>query len=433
MTTRAQPEELPEELPVLLDAIASELEAYVYFPSTHHAPAVALYAAYTHTAQQFDVAPYLHVYSPELRCGKTLVLDLLLGFAANPVSTANISPAAMYRMIEKRNPTLLFDEVDQVFSRRASDPGAGDLQRILNAGYRRGNPVIRMGGANFRDIEEHEVFGPKVLAGIGNLPLTIADRCIPIRLQRKPHGISKRRFSYTRDLPRLRKYGKQLSKVLGREDLLTRLSQSQPVLPEALHDRAQDIWEPLLALADEVGESWPELAWTSAEALHSGGDQSEGSIGVQLLGDMRRVWLLDREAMTSKELLKELYELDEAPWRELSGRPITARFLAMRLKPYGIYSGNRRIGGIQAKGYRKADLEQAWSQYLPGISEKSSQPSQTVDGRPNSADKDASHERPSAVPMNPGTDGVSFGTKPPTIENPYMEGDGTTGTTGTAH
>ena len=133
MITRAQPEELPEELPVLLDAIASELEAYVYFPSTHHAPAVALYAAYTHTAQQFDVAPYLHVYSPELRCGKTLVLNLLLGFAANPVSTANITPAAMYRTIEKRNPTLLFDEVDQVFSRRASDPGAGDVSTWVHS------------------------------------------------------------------------------------------------------------------------------------------------------------------------------------------------------------------------------------------------------------------------------------------------------------
>ena len=38
-------------------------------------------------------------------------------------------------------------------------------------------------------------------------------------------------------------------------------------MPKALTNRAADIWEPLLALADLAGGHWPQLARQAAEAL----------------------------------------------------------------------------------------------------------------------------------------------------------------------
>ena len=63
-----------------------------------------------------------------------------------PLPTANISDAALFRAIAKLGPTLLFDEIDAIFGPKARD--REDLRGMLNAGYRRGAVACRMGGAN---------------------------------------------------------------------------------------------------------------------------------------------------------------------------------------------------------------------------------------------------------------------------------------------
>ena len=391
MTPELPTQALPDALSELLDLIEAELHGHIYFTSPHHAPTLALYAAYTHVAYEFDVAPYLFVFSPLLRCGKTRVLTIMRAFVANPLPTANISVAALYRIIEMRRPTLLFDEVDLVFSRRSSDPLAGDLQRVLNAGFLKGNPIIRMGGPGYRDPEEHDAFGPKVLAGIGKVPSTVADRSIPIRMHRKPPHIEKRRFSFSRDLPRLTEYRDQLSTILTKEDSLRKVRAAEPPLLDVLNDRAQDLWEPILAVAEMAGGSWPKKARACAEGLHTAGEESEGSLGLQLLEDMRRVWIEGRTAMTTQELLRRLHELGEAPWQVLRGKRLSDRDLALLLKPFGISSSNRRIEGMpQAKGYAVRDFEPIWSQFVSEETASASQPSQpsretlpSTNGRPS--------------------------------------------------
>ena len=159
--------------------------------------ALALWVALTYVADRFDVVAYLFVTSPEKRSGKSLLLDLLEHLACRGRSTANISPAALYRMVAEHHPTLLIDEVDTIFASKGknADPAKSDLAGLINAGFRKGRPAYRMGGANMRTLEEFDAFGPKALAGIGNcLPDTTCDRCVPIRLARKGRDVTKERY-----------------------------------------------------------------------------------------------------------------------------------------------------------------------------------------------------------------------------------------------
>src|SRR5207248_9372896 len=55
---------------------------------------------------------------------------------------------------------------------------------MLNAGYRRGGAVARVGGRR-KSVERLPVFAPVALAGIGALPDTVQDRSIIIRLKRR--------------------------------------------------------------------------------------------------------------------------------------------------------------------------------------------------------------------------------------------------------
>jgi len=56
----------------------------------------------------------------------------------------------------------------------------------------------------------------------------------------------------------------------------------EPEIPESLHDRAADIWEPLFALADLAGGDWPRKARAAAEGLATGA-QSRSPIAAFLI------------------------------------------------------------------------------------------------------------------------------------------------------
>jgi hypothetical protein len=85
--------------------------------------------------------------------------------------------------LDKERPTLLFDEVDAVFGKKARE--REDLRSMFNSGYRRGGKVLRMGGSNYTKLERFQVFGPKALAGLGDLPGTLSSRSLRIELKRR--------------------------------------------------------------------------------------------------------------------------------------------------------------------------------------------------------------------------------------------------------
>src|SRR5207249_2112173 len=117
---------------------------------------------------------------------------------------------------------------------------------------------------------------PKVIATIKHLPETLADRCIVIRMQRKS---SREKCERLRTLE-----GTELRRKCARfvMDHSEEIARAQPEIPEDLNDRAADIWEPLLALADLAGGDWPEKARKAALGLTAIA-QEESPIGALLL------------------------------------------------------------------------------------------------------------------------------------------------------
>jgi hypothetical protein len=123
--------------------------------------------------------------------------------------------------------------------------------------------------------------------------------------------------------------------------------------------------EPLLAIADLAGGSWPVEARAACVELYGGRQIDDESIGIRLLADIRGV-VGDRDRMASADLLDALHDLDEAPWGEWYGKPITNRALATLLKPYGIKSRTIKLrDGKTPKGFLREQFESAWSRYPP--------------------------------------------------------------------
>jgi putative DNA primase/helicase len=143
------------------------------------------------------------------------------------------------------------------------------------------------------------------------------------------------------------------------------IRQARPPLPDALNDRAQDNWEPLLAIADTAGGPWPEWGRVAALAL-SGDDAPSLSMGTELLADIREVFeLLACSRIKTADLIAALCEDEEMPWATYNrGKAISPRQVATRLKGYGIYSKTIRLGAATPKGYERAQFDEAFARYL---------------------------------------------------------------------
>ena len=98
-----------------LDELDGFLSKYVHFESDTQRIAVVLWTAATYVVDAFEVAPYLHVKSPEKQSGKTLLLEVIELTAADTLLTPNLSAAALFRVMDDRHPTLLIDEIDSIF------------------------------------------------------------------------------------------------------------------------------------------------------------------------------------------------------------------------------------------------------------------------------------------------------------------------------
>jgi hypothetical protein len=245
------------------------------------------------------------------------------------------------------------------------------LRGILNSGHTRDTAfVIRVSGEELEP-RRFSTWGTKAVALIGKLEgryTTLADRSIEIQLRRKLP---------TEKLVKLRHADENHFEELARRcarfaaDNGAALGKARPEIPDVLNDRAQDNWEPLLAIADKAGGNWPRLARTVALAMSGGAESSGGEgIGVQLLADLRRYF--DSGNATSyptTTLLQHLTEIDEAPWATYTkGKPMTARHLARILHPYGILPKTIRVSEKStAKGYYVADFADAFARYLPSI------------------------------------------------------------------
>jgi hypothetical protein len=139
------------------------------------------------------------------------------------------------------------------------------------------------------------------------------------------------------------------------------LADAEPELP--VEDRDADKWEPLVSIADAAGGPWPERARRACVILCDSRDaHDEGTAGERLLADLLAVWN-DEDAIPTQNIIDRLVTVDEAPWADWYGKPITPKALAKLLHPFGIRSRNIVAGDARPKGYRRVDLEDAWTRY----------------------------------------------------------------------
>jgi hypothetical protein len=351
----------------LIDAIVRFTKRFIVWPSDHAALAVTLWIIHTWAFEAAAATPYMLVVSPERRSGKSRALEVCEVLVRRARIASSISAAALYQLIEKEKPTMLIDEIDSIFGAWKGDESIQALRGIINAGNRPGFPVTR--GTREGEAVDYDVYSPKMLAGIndGTLPDTIADRSIPIRMQRKRRGEKVERWRPRRIAVDAEALRDQCHAFAAKHQATLAAYEVDPAaIGDKLDDRAEDGWEPLLAIAKVAGREQDALE--AAIALSADRVVSRENRAHDLFIAVHQLLSGDQAEdgqMHTKTLIAKLNDDDDASfkdWHKGKG-PSQYDFRTMLGDRYGVRSKNITVDGKQRKGYALDGFTDAWDRY----------------------------------------------------------------------
>lgn len=336
----------------LLNTLVTTIERFCILPD-YAATLIAAWVVHAWTHDAADISPVLAFVSPEKRCGKSTALAVVHALAPKAEVAANLTPAVMFRLIEKYKPTLLIDEADTFLEARE------EMRGMINGGHNRQLAYVWRCEGDDHEPKRFNVWAPKVIAMIGNLPDTLEDRALVIPLKRKEGHETIERMAAKRfdELLPIRRMAARWA-----SDNIDALFGSEPAVPEELNDRAQDNARFLCAIADLAGGDWPERVRADLVklALARKGDEQK-SPGVLLLTDIGEIlgrWKGNR--INSQDLVNELVAIEDGPWEVWrNGQPITTHAIATLLKSYDVEPSSDG----QKRGYAIAALRDAVERY----------------------------------------------------------------------
>jgi len=338
---------------LITDAIQTYLKTYMAFPDDDQPLIVALWILHTWTfSQSFPrkpwTTPYLYVHSPEKQSGKSLLIELSESLVLNPEKVLGMTSAVLFNLIEQRQPALFIDEVDTIWSGAKNE----ELRGVLNGGYKHGGYIWRnRPGPDGPEPTKFSTFCPKLLAGIdnGQLPDTIADRCIPIRLRRKREDQQTEIYYAFMAGPIAESLAAEIGDWVSAN--AEKIIDYMPKPLQGISPRAFEISMPLLQIAHALG-----IEKTAREALSRllAPQPEKDSPGIALLRKIREIFdETGAEKLHTQMILERL------------GDSWNGKLLSNRLRPYEIEPPTIiLIGNKNLRGYYRHNFDDAWGRYL---------------------------------------------------------------------
>ena len=340
----------------ILDLVSAKFKEHVKFQDGSDADALALWVAMTYVMEHLEIAPMVYVTSPEPMCGKSTVMKLLKVFCHRPEMVSKITPAAIYRLIERDQPTLIFDEADRFLR------GNNELNGIINAGHARFEATViinkKLPDGNYEPIE-FPVWCAKAIAGIGKQDDTLTSRSIVISLRRKlvSETVKPVRFNMFLEYEAIRE---GLAAWAANFEPISE-QEMEPFL-KATSDRGTDNWLALGIITKRINPDWVQRVQAAFNTIEERQRDGLQSAGVQLLSDVRNIVCeSSRPEWSSTDLYNAVVQNDENDWSVFNhGRPITKKKFTQILGEFEVKPTKRSNANV----FYVADLEDAFERYL---------------------------------------------------------------------
>jgi hypothetical protein len=365
------PDILPWHEPVDGDMLATMLscavKTYVVFREQSRdeaVDAIVFWILHTWLVNDFEISPRLAITSPTKGCGKTRVLQLLNLLVRRPKPAGSITPPALFRAIEKFQPTMLLDENEKYVEI------GSEFHAMLNEGHAKGATVLRVLGDKL-ELREFAVFGAVAFARNGKIPDDLEQRSIVVELHRRRADELVSELRNSGSLQQMRRMCARWT-----EDNRGAIVDCDAVDMGGLINRVADNWRPLFTIADCIGGEWPARIRQAAVVL---APREADSFDTTLLADIKAVFDAREgewaDRMFSEMLTDALASIEGSRWAEYgkARKPITKNQLAQLLRDFKVRPEPVWIGSKSLRGYQRHQFEELWTRYLApeGVNETS--------------------------------------------------------------
>jgi hypothetical protein len=242
--------------------VKRQFDSYVDFADQRYFSFLALWTMGTYFHQAFDSYPMVYLNGTK-RCGKTRTMEVVSELAFNARMSASITPAALYRVIERDRPTLLLDEQEDIKGKTGWN---ARYLELLNSGYLKSGRAMVCVGDDFEPTE-FSTYCPKMIANINGIEKTLADRTIPLHLMRSDKELKVWRLAEAREAMhdiRNQMYTMMLQHHKKVAEIYRR-SEEDKGIAEKLRHRELQLWDPIVTMAILIDEAAAEAGvegWT---------------------------------------------------------------------------------------------------------------------------------------------------------------------------
>jgi len=186
--------EMEPTLEEIFNKIKDELKYYIELPGEDEYDFLSLWAIGTYFFPLFNSYPYVFLNGVK-RSGKSKLLRFMECICFNAKNALSMTSATLFRLIQNSRCSLFIDEVEKLPKK-----DIGDFRSMLLAGYKKGARVPRaseMKNKKVFQVEEFDVYSPKMLANIAGIEDVLEDRCITIiMLRAKNKAIANREIDF---------------------------------------------------------------------------------------------------------------------------------------------------------------------------------------------------------------------------------------------
>ena len=332
---------------------------HLAFRHQEYATALTLWSLSTWFIDSWKIMPHLFFRSLTKGSGKTTALQVVEAFSCRSFVCANITPAALFRLIEQCSPTLLLDEVDRYLSDKE------DLNGIINAGHtRRTATVTRVEPSKDAYVlRSFKVFGGKCFAGIGRQMDTMMDRSIVVIMEKRMDNerVEKLPLTFFEDMYPTRR---MIAKFAADNEL--NAVEALPHIPNLGNDRAVDNWQPLFTVAQVIGGDWPDkclAAYECIETISTEDAKEQDNVAIRILRELApKIEKRTGYFLPAKELREMLISDEESEFFEwYNGNTISAKAIKKHLTKDAGVKHERRSGGSV---YSLTDIRELVARYV---------------------------------------------------------------------
>ena len=173
----------------LFNKINNYIRKYIFFQDEKTYTVLTLWIFTTYCYKIFSYIPYLHLRGDK-GAGKSTLLTILKNLCFNAIMWYNITEYVIFRYIDISNATLLLDEAENL-----KNPKTQGINCILNGGFNKEGIVARTSCTKYSEkVIQYSTYSMKALAGINDIPNVLKDRCLNIKMSKKPKSLQLQKY-----------------------------------------------------------------------------------------------------------------------------------------------------------------------------------------------------------------------------------------------